>query len=166
MNNYGYGQYPQTPYARHNYGMPQFQPQYQYQQPQMQPQVQQSIQYEPILQGVIYASQREAEGHIVTPNTKILFIDKDKGMSYLKTANNDGQSSMRYFKNIEVRADGTPIEAEKEDAAIDLSTYATKKELGEFVSLKQHNDLLLRVEQLQKMIGGKVNATATHKQPT
>lgn len=164
--NYAYNNNFSNPYAR-NYGAPNYvQPQYQYQQPQIQQQPQQIIQYEPILQGTIYASRREAEGHIVNPNTKVLFIDKEKGMSYLKTANNDGQSFMRYFKNIEVRADGTPIEAEREENLIDYSNYVTKKELNEFVSLKQHNQLLLKVEQLQKMMEGKVNATATPKQST
>lgn len=162
--NYNYNQNLYNPYARNfpqpNYGQGQFQQPQQYmQQPIMQQQVQQ---YETPLQATIYATLKEAEGHIVYPNTKLLFIDKQNGMSYLKTANNEGQSFMRYFKNIEVTADGKPINETKDNDSIKHSNYVTKDELGAFVSLEQYKELLVKVEQLQKQImGGRTNGNGT-----
>lgn len=149
FNNQYYG----NPYMRNFGTQPYMQPQFAQQPQPTQPQ--QPVQYEIPLMATIYGTLKEAEGHIVYPNTKILFIDKAKGMSYLKTANNDGQSSMRYFKQVEVLADGTPLKAEETAKPTDLSNFVKKEELGQFVSLEEHNKLLAKFEELKKMIGGK-----------
>lgn len=163
--NYNYNpNYYGNPYTRNfpqpNYG------QTQYQQPIVQPSSQQQMQqpmqmqYEAPIQNVGYATLKEAEAFIVYPNSKALFIDKNKGMSYLKVANNDGQSFIRYFKQVEVSADGKPLESTKDTKSVDLSTYATKTDLEQFASLKQYNELLGKIEQLQKQIvGGRINGT-------
>lgn len=165
MNNYGYPQNYVNPYSRpyNGVGGSYLQPQYAPQQPMMQPQMQQApqeAQYETPIQATIFATLKEAEAKIMYPNSKILFIDVANGMSYLKFANNDGQSFMRYFKNVEVSADGTPLQSQKEEKSVDYSTFATKDDLAQFITVKEHKELLSKIEQLQKLVGGKGNATS------
>ena len=153
-----------NPYAR-TYGMPNYnQPQYQMPQQQVaqpQPQVQQPqqpMQYEMPIQYVGNGSLKEAEAYILFPNQKAIFIDKANGMVYEKVCGVDGQSAITRFKRIEDKGENKAVEPQKEQPTIDLSNYATKSDLGAFVSVKQYNELLNKFEQLQKQIGGRVNA--------
>lgn len=162
MTNYPYQQYN---YGRTNYNMPNYmQPQYQMQpqmpqQPIMQPQ---QPQMETPLQNAIYATLKETEAYIMYPNSKILFIDKDKGMSYLKISNNDGQSYIRYFKNVEVQADGTPLKPQNDTKLEDYAEFVKKDDLKAFVGLKEYEELYDKVNQIQKqLMGVKNNGTKT-----
>ena len=156
--NYNYYQGMANQYGR-NYGMQGYsQPQFQtnYQQPSQTMGSQQNIQYEPQGQiAIFYASLKEAEGQIVYPNNKVIFIDKDKGMIYVKSTNNDGQSFMQHYKEVKIGQDGEPI-IDKEDK-IDYSIFATKEQLSGYASIGQYNDLLKEIEQLKRQLGGKNN---------
>lgn len=82
FNNYrGY----QYPYQQQQYG---------YQQPQFQVQ---KTNDNPI-QDIRFVTSEEAKAHIVYPNTHALLIDKAKGIAYLKSADNMGQSTMKAFR--------------------------------------------------------------------
>lgn len=82
FNNYrGY----QYPYQQQQYG---------YQQPQFQVQ---KTNDNPI-QDIRFVTSEEAKAHIVYPNTHALLIDKAKGVAYLKSADNMGQSTMKAFR--------------------------------------------------------------------
>lgn len=164
MNNYYNNQNYQNPYARNNYGMPNYmQPQYmQPQQPMVQPQMaqqqlQQPIQYEMPIQYVGNGTIKEAEAYILFPNQKAMFIDKANGMVYEKISNQDGQSFITHFKRVENKGENQAVEPLKEQPTIDLSNYATKDDLGAFASQKQYNELLMKVEQLQKQVMGAKN---------
>lgn len=145
--NYNYNPTYQNPYQRAYNTQSYMQPQYSMQGQQMMQQ--QPMQIEPTLQGTLYATLKEAEGHIVYPNTKILFIDKEKGMSYLKSANNDGLSTIRYFKQIEVDSNGSPIKEQPQIVQVD---FLKKDDLKEYVTINQYNELLVKIEQLQKQL--------------
>ena len=153
-----------------NYGMPSYaQPQYmqpqQMVQPQMQqPQPQQPMQYEMPIQFVGNGTLKEAEAYILFPNQKAMFIDKANGMVYEKISNQDGQSFITHFKRVENKAENKAVETPKEQPTIDLSSYAKKDDLGQFVSLKQYNELKDMFEKLKNQVmGGKPNV-ATNKQ--
>jgi hypothetical protein len=126
-----YGQYPyptyQNTYQRQmaNIPMQQYQPQ-----PQMQPQPQQP--YEIPIQETRYVTRKEAEGFIVFPNTKVLLIDKNEGMAYLKSADNMGQSSTLCFKFEGVNPDGSPLKPQEEKPQIDMNEYIKKSDLASF----------------------------------
>ena len=157
MSMYNYNQ-PQftNPYAR-NYNVPNYAPQqYQMAQPQMvqQAQPQQPVQQEMPIQYVGYATIKEAEGYILFPNSKAIFIDKANDMVYEKICGQDGRSCINHYKKFEENSQNQVVESSKEQPLIDLSSYAKKDDLGEFVSLKQYNELLGKVEQLQKQIMG------------
>jgi hypothetical protein len=76
----------------------------QYQQMPMQQYMQQSMQQplEPPIQAVKFVNENEAKAYIVLPNTKEMLIDKDKGIAYLKSADQMGQSSTKIFRFEEV----------------------------------------------------------------
>ena len=165
--NFGYNGYNNmgNGYQR-NYGMPSYaqtqymQPQ-QMVQPQMAQQPQQPMQYEMPIQYVGNGTLKEAEAYILFPNQKAMFIDKANGMVYEKISNQDGQSFITHFKRVENKGENQAIETPKDQPTIDLSNYVERKELGEFVSLKQYNELKDMFEKLQKQInmGVKPNAT-------
>jgi glucose/arabinose dehydrogenase len=172
--NFGYNGYMNNgnPYAR-NYGMPTYaQPQYapqpqQMAQPQMpmqQTQPQQPMQYEMPIQFVGNGTLKEAEAYILFPNQKAMFIDKTNGMVYEKISNQDGQSFITHFKKVENKAENQAVETPKEQPTIDLSSYAKKDDLGQFVSLEQYKELLSKFETLQKQVMGVRPNVATSKQ--
>ena len=157
-NNYGNG------YQR-NYGVPNYtQPQYMQPQPMAQPQMpmqqpivqqpqpQQPMQYEMPIQFVGNGTLKEAEAYILFPNQKAMFIDKANGMVYEKISNQDGQSFITHFKRVENKAENKAVETNKEQPTIDLSSYVKKDDLGQFVSLKQYNELKDMFEKLQKQV--------------
>lgn len=140
---YNYSNYPTQSFRQ-----PQYMPQAQ--QPMVQPQPQ--AQYELPIQYMGYANQNQVEAYILPPNSKALFKDNVNGVYYEKTCNNEGVSSIKQFKDVTVKSENKPVETEKEQPSIDLSGYVKKDELGAFVSVKQYNELMDRVEQLQRQL--------------
>lgn len=148
-----------NPYFGNMYGQSQqYNRQQPIQQPQMaQQQVQQPMQYETPIQYVGYANLKEAEAHILFPNQKAIFIDKANGMVYEKVCANDGQSFITHFKRVDLESEKTPLKSTEKEKSIDYSTFATKQDLGQFVSLEQYKELANQIEQLKKQLGGRQN---------
>lgn len=159
-----------NPYARNygvpNYGQPQYapQPQQMPQQQMVQPQPQQPIQYETPIQYVGNGTLKETEAYILFPNQKALFVDKANGMVYEKVCGADGQSFITSFKKVEDKGENQAVEPRKDTPTIDLSNYVQKDELGAFASLKQVSELNSKLEELEKMIGGRQNVGITKQQ--
>lgn len=82
------------------------------------------------------ASLDEAKAYILTPNSQMLFLDKDKQRCYLKTADSYGQSNLEIYnlqkqeQTQEIQV--TPVEPIPKE--IDLSGYAKSENLD---NLKQ-----------------------------
>ena len=156
--NYAYNNF-SNPYNRPfnvpNYAQPQYSAQMQ--QPLMQPQqqmsMQQPMQYEIPIQYVGNGTLKEAEGYILFPNQKALFVDKANGMIYEKVRGNDGQSFMTSYKKVEYDGEKkeTPI---KEANALDMAEYAKKADLNDFVTIEQYNEL----KELYNALKGQLNA--------
>lgn len=169
-NYYGYNGYPQYPQGYQanmqrqgqmlNMQMAQPQPMAMPMQPQ-QPQAQQPMQYDMPINYIGYTNIKEAEAHILFPNQKAIFIDKANGMVYEKVCNSDGQSFLTHYKKVEDKAENQAVEPTKQEPTIDLSNYVQKEDLGAFASLKQYNELLGKVEQLQKQLTGVKNNVGT-----
>lgn len=156
--NYGYNNF-NNPYNRPfnvpNYGQPQYptQPQQPVMQPQQQMPMQQPMQYEIPIQYVGNGTLKEAEGYILFPNQKALFVDKANGMIYEKVSGNDGQSFMTSYKKVEY--DGEKKDsAKKETSTLDMAEYAKKTDLNGFVTIEQYNEL----KELYNALNGQLNA--------
>ena len=157
--NYAYNNF-SNPYNRPfnvpNYAQPQYSAQMQ--QPLMQPQqqmsMQQPMQYEIPIQYVGNGTLKEAEGYILFPNQKALFVDKANGMIYEKVSGNDGQSFMVSYKRVEddtVKKEGENVKA---PPAVNMAEYAKKADLSDFVTIEQYNEL----KELYNALNGQLNA--------
>lgn len=164
MNNYGYNapnymsSYSRANYGMNNYTQPQYAPQPQQIQPQMvqQPIVQQAQQGMQSMEMPFnyfgYGNYKEVESLILFPNQKALFIDRANNMYYEKNCNNDGISVISQYKRVEDKAENQAVETRNDTTTIDLSNYATKDDLGQFVGLKQYEELLNKFEELKTML--------------
>ena len=132
-------------YNRYGYQQPLYpqQPNYQqqgYQQPM-------SINDMPI-QSIRFMNETEAKAYIVTPMGKELLVDKEKGIAYLKSANNMGQSSCRIFRFEETN--------EEKPKPVDPSIFLTKDESMNFASKKDFEALEEKIEGLRSLMKSKL----------
>lgn len=162
----GYGYQPsyQTPnymqraYTPQPQQMAQPQPQ---SQPQMQmPMAQQMPPMEIPIQDIKYVNKAQAEAYIVFPNTKVMLIDKESGVVYVKTADGMGQTKTDYFRFEPINADGSPIKPQEPTPQVDFNQFIKKEDLENlgFVTVSQYNELAQKLEQMQKRFeGGRQN---------
>jgi hypothetical protein len=163
-----YSQYPYTGYTYPNYGNRQFmQPQQNMAQPQ--PQMQQAQQpMQPVMPTLCYAKMEEAKPYIITsPNSSMLFIDREKSKALLKTTDNVCNSYPRYFNIIETDENGNDLQAQKQEVApqVDYSKFVTVEQLNGLPTAEQYKELVAQytslldqVNTMKKIItGGKPN---------
>lgn len=152
--NYGY----QPNYQQPNYMQRQYAPQ-----PSQMPQNQQQgfnpIQPPPTMetpiQDIKFVNRAQAEAYIVFPNTKVMLIDNENGVAYIKTADGMGQTKTDYFRFEQINADGTPIKADAPTPKVDYDNFVT---VDKFEALQE------KFEQLQKRLEVKQNV-GQPKQP-
>lgn len=145
--------------SRYGYN-PTYQPMYtQYQQMPMTQYMQQPIQQqmEPPIQAVKFVNESEAKAYIVMPNTKEMLIDKDKGIAYLKSADQTGQSSTKIFKFEEViDKDINTSNLGKIQPEIDMSGYVKREDLSDFIKTDAvtslSKDIYDRLSMLEKKV--------------
>lgn len=76
-----------------------------------------------------FATLDEAKAYIITPNSQMIFLDKDKQRCYLKTSDNNGQSQLEIY-NLQ-KQDSEVKEATAQPPQVDLSEYAKNTNLSE-----------------------------------
>lgn len=101
------------------------------------------------------ASLDEAKGYIMTPNSQMLFLDKDKQKCYLKTTDSYGQSNLEIY-NLQKQEQKENIEQPVEPIPkVDLTEYAktenidaVKKDLDNFKNeiTKKMNEIYKKVD--------------------
>jgi hypothetical protein len=127
-------------YAPQNYMQRAYPPQ-----PQVQPQMQQPqapLTMEMPIQDIKFVNKAQADAYIVFPNTKVMLIDKESGMVYVKTADNMGQSQTQYFRFEPTNPDGTPIVPQEPIPPINIDN---------FVTIDKFNELSAQFAELKKM---------------
>lgn len=161
--NYGY----QPSYQQPNYMQRAYAPQPS-QMPQNQQQVFTPIQTPPPvetpIQDIKFVNRAQAEAYIVFPNTKVMLIDTENGMAYIKTADGMGQTQTEYFRFDKVNADGSPIKPQEPIPQVNYDEFVKFEQLKEFnfVTIEQYNALAQKLDQMQKKLEGvKPNGTAT-----
>lgn len=172
MQNYGYQGYGYQPaYPTPNYMQRGYVPQ----PPQMPLNQQQG--FAPIttppttetpIQDIKFVNRAQAEAYIVFPNTKVMLIDKENGIVYVKTADGMGQTQTDYYRFGKVNADGTPITPQEPAPEVDFDQFIKKEDLGKlgFVTVAQYNELAQRLEQMQKRLEGVKPNVGQPKQST
>jgi hypothetical protein len=157
---YGYQGYGYQPnYQQPNYMQRQYAPQPS-QMPQNQQQVFTPIQTPPPMetpiQDIKFVNRAQAEAYIVFPNTKVMLIDTENGMAYIKTADGMGQTQTDYFRFDKVNADGSPIKPQEPIPKVNFDEFIKKEDLEKFgfVTVAQYNELAQKLEQMQKRLEG------------
>lgn len=126
---YGYGNFPYYNNQQQNYGQPQ--------------------QNQPQLNTYAFVNGLEgAKAFQVQPNQTMLLMDSDNPIAYMKTANAMGQSTLRYFKLIEI-SENDLKKPQQNSMNIDPGMFASKEEL---------QALSKKIDELQAKIGGTNNA--------
>lgn len=125
---------------------PYYQPSYMsYQQPQMQTQQVQS-------QGVPFNDVRygtidEAKAHIVMPGGSVMFIDRNLGEFYVKSANQMGEPSLEEFSFTKKTIEKKEIVEKEEFVKFDdIKDFVTKKDFNGF------NEKFEKLESLVKLL--------------
>lgn len=151
---------PQTPQ------IPQTQPQQNMQSPMNIPQ--QMPPMELPIQDIKYVNKAQAEAYIVFPNTKVMLIDKESGVVYMKTADGMGQTKTDYFRFEPINADGSPIKPQDPAPQVDFGSFVKKEDLEKagFVTFVQYNELVQKLEQIQKRLEGAKTNVGQPKQAT
>ena len=175
---YGNNPYQTYPYQNNYGGMPNYaqrgynsQPQVMAQpQPQVQPQMQMQPQtpMEMPIQDIKYVNKAQAEAYIVFPNTKVMLIDKESGVVYVKTADGMGQTKTDYFRFEPINADGSPIKPQEPTPQVDFNQFIKREDLEKlgFVNIEQFNQLAQKFEQIQKRLEGARTNVGQPKQAT
>lgn len=159
--NYGY----QPAYQQPSYMQRQYAPQ-----PSQMPQNQQQnfapIQTPPPMetpiQDIKFVNRAQAEAYIVFPNTKVMLIDNENGMAYIKTADGMGQTQTDYFHFNKVNADGSPIKPQEPTPQVNFDDFLKREDLANlgFATIEQCQELAHKLEQIQKRLEGvKQNGT-------
>lgn len=152
-----------------NYGA--YQPSYQNQQMAqqiMQNQQQTTTQYDKAIQDVRFVSQQDAHDYILLPNTRVMLIDRDNSVFYIKSADSLGKSTLEGYKY--TRIDNSPSESispvlDPKDfvKTQDLDKYLTKDDLANFLTRTDAQNFITKddlksidskLEKLQKQIVG------------
>lgn len=146
--------YMQRSYAPQTPSMPTTQPQ-----PNMQPPMNMPQQMPPMelpIQDIKFVNKAQAEAYIVFPNTKVMLIDKESGLVYVKTADGMGQTQTDYFRFDKVNADGSPIKLQEPTPQVNFDDFIKKEDLEKlgFVTVAQYNELAQKLEQIQKRLEG------------
>lgn len=148
LNN-AYGQ-PYSPYGQNNYNG------YQNVQMPQQPspmQQQQPVQKTPFKE-VRYGTLDEAKAHVVFPNEAIMFINRNLGEFYIKSANSMGEPVCEAFKYSAITAIDTapsidPAQYVKQD---EIKGFLTKDDAKNFITADDLKSLQEKIGQLEKKI--------------
>jgi hypothetical protein len=138
-------------------------------QPQMQmPMAQQMQPMEMPIQDIKYVNRAQAEAYIVFPNTKVMLIDKESGLVYVKTADGMGQTQTDYFRFDRVNADGSPIKPQEPTPQVNFDDFIKREDLANlgFVTIDQYNALAEKLSQIQKRLEGAKQNVGQPKQAT
>jgi hypothetical protein len=170
---YGYPNYGYQPsYAPQNYAQRAFQQQ-PIQTPQPQPQMPPTAQIQPSapidlpIQDIKFVNKAQAEAYILYPNTKIMLIDTENGVAYIKTADSMGLCKTDYFRFEKTNADGAPLKPQEPTQNINFDDFIKKDQIGSlgFATVEQYNALAQKLEQIQKRLEGAKPNVGQQKQP-
>lgn len=96
-------------------------------------------QYDMQIQGVLFLTSDEAKAYIVPPNKRVMIMDVDKSVFYIKSADALGQSSTTPYKF-------EPLNNEQSKVEIDATpSFATLDDLQ-----KLKSDIDATIEELKK----------------
>ena len=113
-----------------------------YQQPQMQmQQTQPSVPFS----DVRYGTLDEAKAHIVMPGGSVMFIDRNLGEFYVKSANQMGEPALEEFEF-------KKKEINKKDAKVENQEFVKFDDIKDFVKKEDFNGISERFDKLEGLV--------------
>ena len=112
------------------------------------------------MQGVKFVTQDEAKAYMVMPNQRVLLMDKNNSLFYIKSADSLGQSNLEAyeFKKIDInnpkqpeQNTGPKFDIENLVKKDQLDNLVTKDKLGEELKAVRI-DLTQKIDELKKSI--------------
>lgn len=153
-----------------------------YQQPQMaqrqMPVQQQAYAPQDIpFNDVKFVTADEAKAYIVMPNTKVMLMDRDKSIFYIKSADAMGKSSIEGFKYSKLEeSPDKPVSAEIDTKEFvksseltnfiqkdDLKGFIRREDLANFITKDEIKSLDAKLDYIQKQI--RINDILKGEQP-
>lgn len=156
--------YSYNPYQ--NYGMyPNYQQSINQQQAVQNQQYQQyqQTQYDVPIQDIKFVTADEAKAYIVMPNTKVMLMDRDKSIFYIKSADSLGKSTLEGYKYTKLEDNSsesvspqidTKDFVRKEDLQSFLSDFLTKDDVKDFITKDELKGIDNKFETFQKQMLG------------
>lgn len=117
-------------------------------QPQTQSQPQNIIQpEEKPFNDVRFVTKEEAMGFIMFPNTKVMLIDRDNSVFYIKSADSIGKSTIEAYKFVRAEDNPTEVASPQIDTKdfvkmADLKGFITREEMSNFITREELGNLL------------------------
>lgn len=104
------------------------------------------------MQGVKFVTRDEAKAYIVDPNQRVMLMDKDNSVFYIKSADSLGQSTLETyeFKKINPENIGNTI---NQQPNLDIENLVKKDDLNNLVTLDKLGEELkvIRIDLSQKI---------------
>lgn len=129
--------------------------------PQMQMQMQQPIQQnfaEPPIQEIRYLNADEIRSYIVMAGCKSMLIDKENKLVHIKSADMNGQSSVKIFSYDEYKGN-LDNDKNNNQSQINLDILAKKEDLGNFVSAEEFKQFSSKLQETLSNIEKKIKIT-------
>lgn len=146
-----------TPYGYQQYG---YQPNYfQTQQTQKQSYPQQQVMavQDVPFNDVKFVTEDEAKAYIVMPNMKVMLMDRDKSVFYIKSADSMGKSTLEGFRYSKLEDNSQETQNAQNDSKNwltkdDLSNFITIDDIKEFSTKEETKEISTRITSLENEI--------------
>lgn len=98
-----------------------------------------------------FVTEDEAKGYILFPNTRVMLLDRDKSVFYIKTADSLGKSTLegyKYTKLEDKSSDNVSREIDTKDfvKTQDLKGYITREDLTNFITKDDMKNFITKEE--------------------
>lgn len=98
-----------------------------------------------------FVTEDEAKGYILFPNTRVMLLDRDKSVFYIKTADSLGKSTLegyKYTKLEDKSSDNVSREIDTKDfvKTQDLKGYITREDLANFITKDDMKNFITKEE--------------------
>lgn len=159
--------YSYNPYLNNNqsYGsyQPSYQPTYQsmmqnsmtqpnaVQQNQQANQQQANTQYDKQIQDVRFVSEKDAHDYILLPNTRVMLIDRDNSVFYIKSADSLGTQTMEAFKFTKLKEKANDVVS-----SIDTKDFVKREDIANFITKDELKEFEIKLDKFQKQIIGEM----------
>lgn len=95
-----------------------------------------------------FVTEAEAKAYIVMPNTRVMLMDRDKSVFYIKSADSLGKSTLEAFKYSKMEN----TTGENISTNVDTSKFVRVDDLNNFATVEQIQSLEQKIEELKNRL--------------